>query len=510
MLTKSQIFLACCLSFIIGVAVHSFRIGWSQYELMWFLAAVVSLVAVFIFWPQPRARTIFLVVLFLFLGIWRYSLVIPEISPADISFYNGQKAKIKGAVCSEPERNSGNQQFRLCSKTIIRDGEQRSVAGKILVTAEPYPAHYYGNLIILKGELQKPEPFQGFAYDRFLAKQDTYSVAYYPEITLLAQDPPLSWTETIYKELLVFKQKAKSSINKGLEEPEASLANAMFLGYKNGIPDEVRNMFSRAGLSHIIAISGLHVGILIAIIFEAMLAVGLSRNSAFYSSAVVLLGYIIMIGHPVSAVRAGFMGFLALLALKLKRLPQPRNFLIIAAFVLLMVNPRLLLDDVGFQLSFLAVGAILFFYPLIGKVLFSGNTPFIKNKMGQVVVQIIAVTCVIQLLIAPIVVYNFGVISFIAPVANLLALWTLPVVIPLLVVSILVRTIVLTIPGTAPFIFLPIKLLLGYVLWIGETLADPPLAFMEVKDIHVSWIVAYYLILLIAIFVLWHKYKSDY
>ncbi len=288
MLSKSKIFLACCLFFIFGVAIHSFNREWSAYQLLWFLGATLFLVATVICWRKFSLRIIFLIILFLFLGLWRYSISIPRMQPCDLGFYNSQQVKIKGTICNEPELDANNQQFSFCGKIITFAGESRIINGKALITTARYPVYHYGDLLIVDGKLQKPEPFQGFAYDEFLAQKQIYSLFFYPKITLISENNLLNHKQKIYSGLLVFKQKFKSIINKGLEEPEASLANAMFLGYKHDIPDRIRTTFSRSGLSHIIAISGLHISILIAIIFEVMLLAGLSRNGSFYFSVLVL------------------------------------------------------------------------------------------------------------------------------------------------------------------------------------------------------------------------------
>jgi competence protein ComEC len=489
-LGKSKIFLLCCLSFIIGIAVYSFNENWSEYEVIWFFSVALSLLAAVIFWRNFWARIIFLMVLFLFSGIWRYSLAVPDISPADINFYNGETAKVKGVVCSEPEADADSQQFRLCVKKLPK----KFVRGEILVTSGRYPEYSYGDLLVMEGELQKPEPFNGFDYDKYLAKQGIYSVSYYPEISLLSSvSKHLEWTERLYGGILNFKQRIRFKIDNGLREPEATLANAMLLGDKGAIPDDLREDFSRAGLSHIIAISGLHISILTVLIFYLLLAVGAYRNQAFYVSSLALLFYIFLIGSPTSAIRAGLMGFLALLAVRMGRLPRAENFLIISAFLILMINPMLFRYDVGFQLSFLAVGAILFFYPTIRSMISERAGGDKLPGILRTVIEIVVLTVVIQLFITPIVAYNFGVISFVAPVANLLVLWTLP-----FVISLLIAGIVISIFGIGTqLIFYPAKLFLGYILWIGEVANNIPFSSWRVENVEPIWMLIYYIVLLL-------------
>ncbi|MFW5888167.1 MAG: ComEC/Rec2 family competence protein [Patescibacteria group bacterium] len=486
-LGKSKIFLLCCLSFIIGVAVHSFNENWSEYELIWFFSAVLSLLAVVIFWRNFQARVIFLMILFLFAGIWRYSLTVFDPSPRDPSFYNGREVKIKGVVCNEPEADADSEKFQICVKTL----NLKPADGKILAVAGKYPGHNYGDLIMLIGRLRKPEPFQGFAYDKYLAKQGIYSVSYYPEIKTLSTDlGSREWPKILYGRILEFKKETRAKINKGLERGEAILANAMLLGDKGSIPDDIREQFSRAGLSHIIAISGLHIGILVVLIFYLLLMIGFYRHQAFYAGSLALLFYIILIGGPISAVRAGLMGFLALLAVRLGRLPKAENFLIISAFTILLINPMLFRYDIGFQLSFLAVGSILFFYPAVRSIIFEKLGGDKTARPPQAVMEIIVLTFVIQLFITPIVAYNFGIISFVAPLANLLVLWTLPFVIVLSALGILASAVL-----PAVFAFFPAKLFLGYILWVGKITNDLPFAFLKVEDPHIYWIIIYYVIL---------------
>jgi hypothetical protein len=120
--------------------------------------------------------------------------------------------------------------------------------------------------------------------------------------------------------------------------------------------------------------------------------------------------------------------------------------------------------------------------------------------------EIVVLTFVIQLFIAPIVAYNFGIISFIAPVANLLVLWTLPFVLSLLIAGIIISGIVPIIQGEIEFIFYPAKLFLGYILWIGEIINDIPFSSWKVENIELIWIMVYYVVVL-AIF--WKCYFRE-
>jgi hypothetical protein len=115
----------------------------------------------------------------------------------------------------------------------------------------------------------------------------------------------------------------------------------------------------------------------------------------------------------------------------------------------------------------------------------------------RAIMEIVVLTFVIQLFIAPIVAYNFGIISFIAPIANLLVLWTLPFVLSLLIAGIIISGIAPIIQGGIEFIFYPAKLFLSYILWIGETINNTPFSFWKIENIEPVWIVVYYIVLML-------------
>jgi competence protein ComEC len=505
-LTKSKIFLACCVSFITGVAIHSFFEELALYRFWWFVGVCLLLVVTVFLWKWKKAGVMSLLLLFLLLGVFRYAVAVPaDLGPNRLAHYHGEEVDISGYICSRVEERSDSQKFHFCARYLIgRKNGPASVTGKMVVITSKYPYYEYGEEAVFRGNPEEPEPFQGFAYDKYLAKQGIYSVSYYPELKRLA-DPGggEGIKSSLYGKILDLREYLSSRIEAGLEEPEATLANAMLLGYKSAIPDSIREQFSRAGLSHIIAISGLHISILVILVFYLVMGIGVERDKAFYISSLMLLFYIILIGTPVSAVRAGLMGFLALLAVRMKRLPKAENFLIISGFIILMVNPMLLRYDVGFQLSFLAVVAILFFYPLLRKVVLQKTRMDDRNRVPRAVVEVMLVTFIIQLLIAPVVAYNFGIISLIAPVANLLVLWTLPLVLSFLIVGVVLSILL---PGISIFLFLPAKLFLSYILWIGEIINRIPLSAWKAEDIELSWLIAYYVILLL-IFSVW-RYRN--
>ena len=137
-----------------------------------------------------------------------------------------------------------------------------------------------------------------------MARYNIYSVCYYPKIKKLAENTGNWLLSAIYN----FKDIVRNKINKNLAEPQSSLAAGILLGDMRSADEELKLVFSRSGLSHITAVSGMNISILAVVSMTTLLFLGLSRRQAFYISILYLVAFVILVGMPASAVRAGVMG----------------------------------------------------------------------------------------------------------------------------------------------------------------------------------------------------------
>ncbi len=492
--SKARTFLFCCLAFIVGVGLASFLPSqWLKNEIYLFMATVSWTVFLFLFWAHNKIRIVALICIFLFLGLWQYAVRLPDSTPNKIWHYNGQTATITGIVSNEPDIRQKNIKIEV--KINKLEGVDREVKGKILITTNLYPVYYYGDKLEITGKLQVPEQFQGFAYDRYLARYDIYSVCYYPKIIMLNAGQG-NW---FYSKIFQLKNKLRGIINRGLSEPSANLGRAIILGDKKGIPENLRANFSQAGLSHIVAISGMHISILAALVMAMFLGLGLARRYAFYLASLFLVVYILLIGMPASAMRAGLMGFLVLWALNLGRLSKLTNSLVLAAGILLLFNPRLFRDDIGFQLSFLAVLGIVHVHPIL-------NQWFDKIKIPKFrgIRDVFIITIAAQAFTLPIIAYNFSQISLIAPLSNLLVIWTLPLLM-ITVLAAMVSSFIFS--SLAVVFFLPAWLLLNYIIKTAELTVKIPYSYLEISYIWIGWLGLYYLFLIWGIIKIKKKLK---
>lgn len=492
--SRAKIFLYCLVSFIVGIGLASFFPSlYLQDDIYWFVSSLLSCLLVIVFWQKLEFRLLGLLALFLFLGIWRYAISLPTVSPDRIDYYNNQKIEFVGAVVSEPDIRSKNQKFKISD--VILTETNLSLRGKILIIVNRYPEYNYGDLLQIECEMQAPERINEFAYDRYLARYDIYSVCYYPSVKRLNKDKGNRLLAVIYD----FKEVIRNKVNRNLSEPQSSLANGILLGDMRSADKELQTIFSQVGLSHITAVSGMNISILAIVSMSTFIFLGLSRRRAFVLSTVFLVLFVILVGLPASAVRAGTMGFLVLLAFSVGRLSRITNVLFLTAAILLFFNPKLLRDDVGFQLSFLAVFGMVFVYPLL-------NSFFDKLKIPEVrgVRDILNITLSAQVFTIPVIAYNFSIISLIAPLANLLVLWCIPCLTIGLMVILLLSFLL---PVFSFWLFLPADLLLRYIVRIAELHVNFPVAYVEIDYLWPGWIFVYYLLVVSSIIFIKNKLK---
>lgn len=160
----------------------------------------------------------------------------------------------------------------------------------------------------------------------------------------------------------------------GIEK--GSLVNGLLLGLKSEIPENLASLFQKMGISHLLAVSGLHVGLIMMIIYQLLQVLSIPRIPKATIIIAFLIFYSVLTGGSASVVRSSLMSSMLLLAPVLKRKYNAMNAVSATALILLLVNP-FFLNDVGFQFSFAAVFGILIGYPKFRSLISMKNRPSI-------------------------------------------------------------------------------------------------------------------------------------
>lgn len=486
----SKIFLYFCLSFIGGIFISSFSFVSQSILLMVSISGILLISA---FWKYKKFVVVGFCLLFLILGIWRHQSIELNIVNSELRKLNGLEENITlvGTVVFEPDIREKSIKLTL-DNLMVETEEMRSkllpVNGRVLVTTWRYPEYKYGNRLKITGQLENPPIFEDFNYKDYLKKEGIYSVMSWPEIELLAKETQFSSLEKGYAKILNFKEKLRGSIYQNLSPSQGSILGAMVLGDKRKLTDNLKEKLNITGVRHITAISGLHVAILTSALMAILIALGFWRQQAFWFSVVLIALFIIMTGFQSSAVRAGIIGGLFLLGQYLGRMSVSSRSIVIAAALMLAHNPLLLKLDVGFQLSFLAMMGIIYLMPIFQDWLTSTSKFLVWRQLKNV----LAMTLSAQVFTLPILIYNFGYLSLVAPVTNILIVPLLPFIMLLGFIS-----------GLTGIIFQPLGWvfswpawgLLTYLIKVVDWFSGLSLAYLTIENIHWVWLIIPYLVL---------------
>ncbi|MFC1622424.1 ComEC/Rec2 family competence protein [Patescibacteria group bacterium] len=456
-----------CICFVLGILIGTF-VNLQAFYI--FATSLIVLILIIVFKNFKEYIPFLFGIFFLLLGLLRFEISQPEINAQHIAFYTNKSIEFNAQIMHEPDIRESYQKLTLGKIKYTN----KLLKGYMLINTEKHEEYKYKDILNLQCKLEAPgkikiQDKKDFDYGAYLAMNNIYATCNFPQIISRKSLDTLSTNQKIKNKLINARQKFKQTIDTALPLPYSGILNAMLLGYKREVPTNVSNNFSQAGVSHIIAISGLHIGILATLIFFIFIFLGIRRQIAFWPSIIIISTYVLLIGWRASALRALIMVGFVLYALKIGRVAKPLNFLMLAAGFLLLLNPKLLWYDIGFQLSFLAVLGIICFYNLFFKYL-----KFITIKYN--IRSLVAMTLSAQILTTPLVVYNFQVFSLISPITNLLILPVLPIL--------LVLGIILILSGLmwSKLVLLPafiIWLILNYILKIVEFLTQIPLSYFE-------------------------------
>jgi len=433
---KSQVFFVLVLSFVGGVLARSFL---EISELLVWIIAIISLAIWLVDYKNKKNLVFFLAGIFFLLGIFRLQLSLDEVKEIKNPV---QEISAQARIVNDPDRRELYQNLiaEVSGHNLFGESADKEKY-KILLRADVYQSFSYGDEIKLNCQPEVVKNFDdSFDYRMYLAKDEIYYICWKPEIEKISDGK-----NNFYGMILKLRNSLDKKIQKVIPQPEAGLGSGLLFG-KNSLSKEKQALFSNTGMSHIVAVSGYNVTIIAQYLMMLGIFLGLWRQQAFYFAFLGIVLFVMMIGFPSSAVRAGMMGLLVLWAMKNGRLAKADNAIIFAAAIMLVFNPLLLRWDVGFQLSFLATLGLIKLSPIWDRFLIGKHKAF-----G--ILEITLMTISAQIFVLPIIFYNFGTFSLVSILANLLVLSIIPATMLFVFLS-----------AVSGFIFYPLFLIFG---WLG-------------------------------------------
>ena len=342
-------------------------------------------------------------------GALRMQQILDDTSKQQLQAFNEKGiVKIEGTITDTPEIKDNALLLQLSAGSIEWNSEIRETSGKVLVRTTRYPEYKYGDYLEIVGELETPQQFDTFDYRQYLALQHIYSITYYPKIDLIDSGKGSQFLTYIYS----LRDRLSHNLADILPEPHCSLAQGILLGVRSNIPQHVIQMFSATGTAHLLAISGLHLSIIIGLILSSsILLLGKRYYLYVWLALIVIWLYAIITGLRPPIMRGAIMGSMLLIAELLGRQRSAPTALAFAASIMVGIEPNILWDT-SFQLSFLAMAGLAFLFPGVQAAL-RKRTPTdtgFKHSLYIVVIESLAVTTIATLATWPVIAYHFGII----------------------------------------------------------------------------------------------------
>lgn len=371
------------------------------------------------------------------LVVVRFQFATTQISPGPV--------QLEGAVQDDPRQRGQYVYFDFQGYQIL---------------TSVYPKISYGDVIKIEGEANE---------DGFIS---------FPEIEKIDK---VSNFQTF---LFSIRSRVDDRINKFLPEPQASLLSGVLLGVDRGLPEDFEDDLRTTGTIHVVVVSGYNIMVVGG--FFLLLAGRIKRKYAIVLSIIAIIFYTLLTGAQPPTVRAAIMGTLAFSATLFGRQNLPFYSLMLAAFIMIMINP-FVLTDIGFQLSFMATTGIILFKDSLQRFFKRIPSPFSED---------LTTTISAQLLVVPIIFFHFGQISVISALVNTLVLWTVPLATILgfgiAILGLLVEPLGQIVAWIA---WVPLSIF----IWVVEIFAQIPLAQIQVPENSLITLVLYYSLLALVI-----------
>lgn len=343
--------------------------------------------------------------------VFAYSAVI--FSMEDVNYLGAGYKQVSGYICTAEEDSYRIAVNKIRFKAIIRGIKTPEVKysekalGKVLITVKSYDINEpfygkknigYGETLSIKGKL-KSSSIPGINYFSYIAPEDITDIGFSGLLPEMRFD---------------LRRKVSKKIDL-LGYPESELFRALFLGIKDEIPEDVMEGFEKTGTLHILALSGLHAGIIFLLVSLALFWLP-HRAIRFIIASFILVMYVLLVGLKISLVRASLIIFISGFAAVFKRDSMPLNILSLAAISVVLIEPFSVFT-LSFQLSFTAVFGII----TIGKIISIYLEPYLPGFLRYSLSTAMGA----QLAVAPILLYRFGVFYFIGFAASI---FTVPII----------------------------------------------------------------------------------
>ncbi|WP_339319316.1 ComEC/Rec2 family competence protein [Paenibacillus sp. FSL R10-2734] len=372
-------------------------------------------------------------------GYWEWNevhnvSVLPDALGRSVVELNGSPVEARGTIVSVVERDGDRVDFimKLSHMNLLAEddekasdpmdeqdkrvqGELIAVQIKLLAEQEIALAAEWrrGDELLLSGVLEEPavaRNFGGFDYRTYLHTKKIHWLLKGQGAENVRATVPDSWSSlTILRLNDSVRKVLGAELDRLFQQRHSGYMKGLIIGMQDDLDPDTFKEFSQLGLTHILAISGMHVAVYVGVLLFLFRRLRMTKETALTVTLVLVPVYVLLSGAGPSIVRAGLMSMIALLAARVGMLKDGLNILAASALVMLIWNPYMLLS-VSFQLSFLVTLGLMVYVPLMNPLL-SALPRWLKSA--------VSVTLVAQLVSFPLTIYYFNQFSLLSLVANL-------------------------------------------------------------------------------------------
>lgn len=411
-----------------------------------------------------------------------------------------ENLEIVGTIISNPMDKQYKNQYILKVEKINENKSYKNTNLQLNVKKEEKLLSY-GDKIIIKGNFEEASSARnegGFDYKQYLKSKNVYGI-----ISVDKKDIKLIKKNNVdVIDLLANKvsNSMKIKIEQNLSNETSKLLSGILIGNKNNLQKEIQEDFRNSSLSHVLAISGMHVSYIMLGITFVINKMKFNKKISKIITIFILLFFIILTGKTASVTRACFMSSYIILASLFHKKVHVLASISISLLIILIINPYLILD-IGLQLSYGGTIGIVLIYPILKKLKKKKedkNSKFKKiiHKVKEKILDIILITISANLVIFPIVLFHYNTISFTFIISNLLISPIIGIIIILGFISVFASYIISPI---SKVMFLILQTFLNLLIKIAHFCAELPFSKVYFPTPKIYVIIIYYVFLIFII-----------
>ncbi|MCL2859647.1 MAG: DNA internalization-related competence protein ComEC/Rec2 [Oscillospiraceae bacterium] len=433
-----------------------------------------------------KKQAIFTFIIFIFLGLL---ITIYCENKHNNLYKNISDVEIVGYIISDNNEKAYTDTYKLEVVNINNDNKFKNTKLILQIKKKDNTALNYGDLVKIKGSFELADEqrnYKGFDYRKYLKTQNIYGIvsAEYINVGILKKEG--------YNKFFILSNKVKNSIitqiNKFLPNENGNLLKGLLIGITDEIDVQTVQNFKNTSLTHLLAVSGTQIVYIIVACLFILKKLKLNRKAISIITILIIVFFMFITGFTASVVRAGLMGIIILVAGLFFRKSDVLNNLSLSCLIMLFSNIYTLFD-LGFQLSF---GATLGIVLIVHMFSFKKDKRFVKYIKEGILICVSA-----QILILPILLYNFNNFSTYFIISNLLAA---PLVLVITLFGIVVLFVSYVFLGLAQVLGQVLNLCLFLLTEVSRIFANLPGAVILVKTPFLMNVISYYLVLFTYLF----------